>query len=95
MAAIALQVVAQEELLLILKAVLSRHGAVPMSSRLLGFASQDDAPGAAVVLDRASSVLSLRHEMRSPFAAWLARQVCQIRPIGKLMYMVSYNIVND
>ena len=68
------QVVAREELLLILKAVLSCHGAVPMSSSLVGYARPETPNGAALLLDRSSSVLALRHEMRTPFAAWLARQ---------------------
>ena len=69
-----MQVVAREELLLILKTVLSRHGAVPMSSSLVGYAGAETPAGAALLLDRSSSVLALRHEMRTPFAAWLARQ---------------------
>ncbi len=68
--------VAREELLLILKAVLSRHGAVPMSSSLVGYAGAETPPNSPLLLARdSSSILALRHEMRTPFAAWLARQV--------------------
>ena len=70
-----MQVLAREQLLLNLKNVLSRHGAVPMSSSLVGFATAGTPSSAAMLLDRNSSVLCLRHEMRGPFAAWLARQV--------------------
>jgi len=66
--------------LAILKSVLSRHGAVPMSSSLVGFTSPDTPPNAAVLLDRSAAVLALRHEMRGPFAAWLARQVPPLSP---------------
>lgn len=45
-----------------------------MSSSLVGFAGAETPAGAALLLDRSSSVLALRHEMRTPFAAWLARQ---------------------
>ena len=68
------QVVVREELLGILKSVLRRHGAVPMDSRLVGFAPPDVPPNAAVLLDRNAAVVALRHEMRGPFAACLAIQ---------------------
>lgn len=70
----------REQLLLNFKNVLSRHGAVPMSSSLVGFANDSTPASAATLLDRNSSVLALRHEMRGPFAAWLARQVVSSPP---------------
>lgn len=65
----------QEELARLLTSVFSRHGAVPMSSAVVGFRDADTPANAAAFLDRSGAVLALRHEMRAPFAAWLARQV--------------------
>ena len=59
----------------LMKGVLDRHGAVPMSSSVIGFHTPDASPNTASLLDRSTAVLALRHEMRGPFAAWLARQV--------------------
>ena len=74
-----LQDVLEEELLRRMKGVFGRHGAVPMSSKLLGYSGEQTAPNAACLLDRSCSVFALRHEMRFPFALWLSRQVrpCQ------------------
>ena len=65
----------QEELARVLTSVFGRHGAVPMSSAVIGFRDADTSANAAAFLDRSGAVLALRHEMRAPFAAWLARQV--------------------
>ena len=70
-----LQVAEREALIKLMKGTFAVHGAVPMASSAIGFRPSDMAPDAACLLDRSGAVLALRHELRAPFAAWLARQV--------------------
>lgn len=74
-----LQISTREELVRVLKSVFGRHGAVPMSSRVVGFCTTSMPANAAVMLDRSGALLALRHEMRAEFAAWLGHQVLFLR----------------
>ena len=66
---------AREKVLSALRSGFSRHGAVAMSSVDIGEASPDDPKIAAHVLTRLGVRMTLRHELRQPFAAWVASQI--------------------
>ena len=54
--------------------VFSLHGAAPMASSTVGACPADPPRNAAVLLSPDGSRLALRYDMRTPFAAWLARR---------------------
>lgn len=70
---------AQDHVVSLIREVFGRHGAVPMSSASLGYVTAEEAGrgAAAVLLAPCGTRMALRHEMRQPFAAWLARQAAQ------------------
>ena len=67
---------ARDHVVSLIRDVFGRHGAVPMSSASLGYitAAEAERGAAAVLLAPGGTRIALRHEMRQPFAAWLARQ---------------------
>lgn len=71
----AFQAELEEDLIRRMKTVFTRHGAVVMGSKLMGYNTGKIQANEALLLDQSCSVLALRHEMRLPFAMWLSRQV--------------------
>ena len=72
------QVEARDAVVDIVKAVFRQHGAAAMESAALGRAPEAPSPEAICLLSRDGTRLALRHELRRPFAAWLARQACDV-----------------
>lgn len=58
----------------IIRQVFSLHGAVATASTVIGSVQPDTAADAASMLAPSGAQLQLRHELRQPFAAWVARQ---------------------
>ena len=58
----------------IMRHVFTLHGAVSTASLPVGFAQEGIAADAACMLSAGGAQLALRHELRQPFAQWLARQ---------------------
>ena len=75
MTSLSMQASMLEDLTRRMKGVFARHGAVPMTSKLLGNHSDLMSSNAVSLLDRNCSTFTLRHEMRLPFALWLSRKV--------------------
>ncbi|KAK9831407.1 hypothetical protein WJX81_002476 [Elliptochloris bilobata] len=72
------QVEAREALVDVLRAVFASHGAVPMGSRELGFRAPGAPPDTAALLAASGARLAARHNLRSAFAAWLARRASEV-----------------
>uniref|UniRef100_A0A061SEW0 Eukaryotic translation initiation factor 2-alpha kinase 4 n=1 Tax=Tetraselmis sp. GSL018 TaxID=582737 RepID=A0A061SEW0_9CHLO len=67
------------------KSVFESHGAVAMSSGLVGPAYPSMPRQAPRLLARSAGLLALRHEMRYPFAVWLADQAQGQRWTGEAL----------
>lgn len=76
------QMAAREHVLAVLRDCFQRHGAVAMASQELGLAGEGDPLMAVQLLTPAGTKLSLRYEMRTPFAAWLMQQLAAAGQAG-------------
>ncbi|KAK9811583.1 hypothetical protein WJX72_006503 [[Myrmecia] bisecta] len=87
------QVDVQDMIMDVLKGVFSLHGAVPIASSEVGYASAEVPQDAARMLAPNGAQLALRYELRYPLAAWLARQAAAVaRGSGGLEAMRLYQV---
>lgn len=66
---------AHDKVLSSVNSIFSSRGAIKMSSSDIGFASPMDPKSAFLMINRFGTKLSLRHELRRPFATWMAKKI--------------------